>query len=110
VRPCDWKVALNRAPTPCSQRQGSAALGGNVAAPLPHFAAPLLLPSLQTALEAVCSSGLPLPHPAAAAASKVEPGLDRYERHLTELGAVSSPPLLTGKLPRDVKVDPRKWS
>jgi len=95
VKAYDWKVALSRAPAPCSQRQASAALGANVAAPLPHFAAPLLLPALHGGLEALTSCGLPLTPLAAAASGGGDPGL---EGRLVELGAVLRTPLHAGRL------------
>jgi len=110
VKAVDWQAALAAAPLPCSARQNISALSSGHAQAMPHHMAPLLLPSLTTALRCVASAQLPWQGPIASALEVAGEADDacgrqeqievqdrrqksRLEAVLTKLGAIQAPPL-----------------
>ena len=117
VKAVDWQAALAAAPLPCSARQNISALSCRHARGLPHHMAPLLLPSLTTALRCIASAQLPWQGPTASAleaAGEADDACERQEQAqvqyhgrqkrrleavLTELGAIEAPPLHQSGMP-----------
>lgn len=118
IESSDWDAALAAAPAPCSRRESTHALAADLARPLAHHIAPLLVPSLRHVLHALGKSSLPLPvavRQATQAAAEIElegeatlvesrgevstdarsltsDAMGKFEATLTRLGAVQHSP------------------
>lgn len=94
----DWKKALQRAPKPCSQRQGFAALSSSQTLAVPYHISPLLLQTLSQSLQILNAAGISLPACVAAICPRLKDSLQDescLENALMKLGAIQADPTNT---------------